>query len=329
VAIKFPRRIKLAHLPTPIEKLTRLSAAWGGADIFVKRDDLTGVGLTGNKIRKLEYVIGQAKEVGANMLITCGGLQSNHARATALAAAQTGLKSYLVLRGEETLIKDGNILLDMLVGSRIKYITAEAYRTHVMEIMCELAEKLQQEGYHSLVIPEGASDALGAFGYFSAIEEIANQLNVQNFQIDYVVCADGSGGTHAGLLLGKKYYKQSFDIIGFNVCDNEAFFVEKINDICQEAITKYALPIKVAKSEIKIIDGYVGEGYALSRPAEIELIKEVAQTEGLILDPVYTGKAMFGLKDQIVRGRFKKGEKVLFIHTGGIFGLFAKKELFY
>jgi D-cysteine desulfhydrase len=329
MATKFPPRIKLANLPTPIEKLERLSAACGGADIFVKRDDLTGVGLTGNKIRKLEYVIGQASEQGADMLITCGGIQSNHARATALAAAQVGMKSYLVLRGEETAIKDGNALLDLLVGSRIKYITADEYRTQVLEIMAELAENLKQEGYFAFVIPEGASDALGALGYFFAIEEIAGQLKTKKLKIDYVVCADGSGGTHAGLLLGKKYFKQSFDIIGFNVCDDEAYFVKKINSICSEAIEKFALPIKIDKRDIRVIDGYVGDGYALSRPAEIEFIKEVAQTEGLILDTIYTGKALYGLKDQISQGRFKKGEKVLFIHTGGIFSLFAKKELFY
>jgi D-cysteine desulfhydrase len=326
---KFPPRILLANLPTPIQKLERLSEQWGGAEIFVKRDDLTGIALSGNKIRKLEFVIAEARNQGADLLITCGGIQSNHARATAVAAAILGMKSYLVLRGQPGGEADGNLLLDFLVGAKVKYITPEDYSTRVDEIMSELAEELKNDGYHPYVIPEGASNELGAMGYLAATEEIVMQLQKLELQIDYLICADGSGGTHAGLLLGQKFYNQKYQVVGVNVCDDEAYFVDKINRISIKAIDRFNLIDDFKKENIKIIDGYVGEGYALNRQEEIDFIKQVALTEGLILDPVYTGKALFGIRDQILKDRFKKGDKILFIHTGGLFGLFPKRGLFF
>lgn len=326
---KLPGKINLANLPTPIEKLERLSQQWGGVEIYIKRDDLTGMALSGNKIRKLEFVIAEARAQGANLLITCGGIQSNHARATAVAATKLGMKSYLVLRGQEGGESDGNLLIDFLVGTKIKYITPEDYSTRVNEIMAELAEDLKRENYRPYIIPEGASNELGAVGYLAATEEIIEQFKKQNLSIDYIVCAVGSGGTHAGLLLGQKLYHQKYQVIGFNVCDDEAYFVDKISRISKEAVDRFDLQIDFKREDIKIIDGYVGEGYALNRLEEIDFIKQVALTEGLILDPVYTGKAMFGLKDQIVKGRFQKGDKILFIHTGGLFGLFPKRNLFF
>ena len=326
---KFPPRIQLATLPTPIQKLERLSEQWGGIEIYVKRDDLTGMALSGNKIRKLEFVIAEARNQGADLLITCGGIQSNHARATAVAATKLGMKSYLVLRGQQGGETDGNLLLDFLVGAKVKYITPEDYSTRVDEIMTELAEELKKDGYHPYVIPEGASNELGAMGYLAATEEIVMQLQKLKLEIDYLVCADGSGGTHAGLLLGQKFYNQNYQVVGVNVCDDEAFFINKINQISEKAIDRFNLIVDFKNEDIEIIDGYVGEGYALNRQGEIDFIKLVATTEGLILDPVYTGKALFGVRDQISKGRFKKGEKILFIHTGGLFGLFPKRGLFF
>lgn len=326
---KFPPRIQLATLPTPIQKLERLSEQWGGIEIYVKRDDLTGMALSGNKIRKLEFVIAEARNQGADLLITCGGIQSNHARATAVAATKLGMKSYLVLRGQQGGETDGNLLLDFLVGAKVKYITPEDYSTRVDEIMTELAEELKKDGYHPYVIPEGASNELGAMGYLAATEEIVMQLQKLKLEIDYLVCADGSGGTHAGLLLGQKFYNQNYQVVGVNVCDDEAYFVDKINQISEKSIDRFNLIVDFKKEDIKIIDGYVGEGYALNRQEEIDFIGLVAITEGLILDPVYTGKALFGVRDQISKGRFKKGEKILFIHTGGLFGLFPKRGLFF
>jgi len=326
---KFPPRISLANLPTTIQKLEKLSEQWGGPEIYVKRDDFTGMALSGNKIRKLEFVIAEARNQGANLLITCGGIQSNHARATAVAAARLGMKSYLVLRGQEGSEADGNLLIDFLVGAKVKYITPEDYSTRVNEIMSELAENLRKDGYHPYVIPEGASNELGAMGYLAATEETVMQLENLKLSIDYLVCADGSGGTHAGLLLGQKFYHQKYQVLGINVCDDAAYFVDKINQISEKAINRFKLIVDFKKEDIKVIDGYVGEGYALNRQQEIDFMKQVAVTEGLILDPVYTGKALFGIKDQIEQGRFKKGEKILFIHTGGLFGLFPKRGLFF
>jgi len=195
--------------------------------------------------------------------------------------------------------------------------------------MEELADKLKKEGHHPYIIPEGASNELGAIGYAAAINEISRQLDDIELEIDYIICAVGSGGTHSGLLLGQKLYQKKFQIIGFNVCDDEAYFIEKINRISQKAIQRFGMTVDVKKQDIQIIDGYVGEGYALNRQDEIEFIKQIAREQGLMLDPVYTGKAFFGLKDQISKGRFKKGEKILFIHTGGLFGLFPKRKLFF
>lgn len=320
----------MANLPTPIEKLERISHQWGGPKIYVKRDDMTGIAMSGNKIRKLEFVIAEAQKQGANVLITCGGIQSNHARATAVAARKMGMDSLLVLRGQEGSKIEGNLVLDLLVGAKIKYITPEQYRDSVNEIMAELAGELKSQGYRPFVIPEGASDELGAMGYFAATQEIAAQLEQNDLQIDYLVCAVGSGGTYAGLLLGQKYFKQNYQVVGFNVCDDEAFFVKKIDSIMQKAIERFNIPVHVSESDIRIIDGYVGEGYALSRADEIDFIKSVAAAEALILDPVYTGKAMYGLKDQIFRkNRFEKESGILFLHSGGLFGIFPKQELFF
>ncbi len=323
-----PEKIPLAHLPTPIHKLERLSKEWGGPEIFIKRDDFTGSEYSGNKIRKLEFAIAEAKRQDADYLITCGGVQSNHARATAVAAARLKMGSFLVLRGEEPEIKDGNLLLDLLVGAKIRYISAEDYSNRIDEIMAEIAEELQNQGHRTYVIPEGASNAIGSFGYFTAMAEILLQMQDMDIQFDYVICADGSGGTHAGLLMGKKFYQVPAEVIGVNVCDDEAYFFEKITRICRNAAVQYRVPVKIDPAEIRVIDGYVGEGYALNRKEEIEFIQQIARTEGVILDPVYTAKAFFGIRDQIEKGFFKKGEKILFIHTGGIFGLFPKKELF-
>ncbi|MFZ5518024.1 MAG: D-cysteine desulfhydrase family protein [Candidatus Zhuqueibacterota bacterium] len=328
--MNYPPRIHLANLPTPIEKLTGVSQQWGDVEIYVKRDDKTGMLMSGNKIRKLEFVIAEARQKGANVLITCGGIQSNHARATAVAARKLGMDSWLVLRGQVGGSIDGNLALDLLVGAKIKYITPEQYRNEVMDIMQDLVRDLEQQGYTPYIIPEGASDELGAIGYFAATEEIASQLKQMQLEIDYLVCAVGSGGTYAGLLLGQKYFKQAYQVIGFNVCDDASFFVKKITAISQKAIQRFNLNVSLTPSDVTIIDGYVGEGYSLNRPAEIEFIKHVAASDGLILDPVYTAKAMFGLREQIHSGkRFKKHSRFLFLHTGGLFGLFPKLDLFF
>jgi len=327
--LSFPKKLNLAQTPTPIQKLERLSESLGGPTLYIKRDDLTGSGLSGNKVRKLEFTLYEALQEGADTVITCGGIGSNHARATAVAARQLGLTPVLVLRGKPGDYPDGNLLLDSLLGAELKFISREDYSNSRDEIMRELADRLEAEGHHAYVIPEGASNAIGAWGYANAFGEVLQQIAERRLEIDAIVFAVGSGGTQAGLLIGRSASGWDGEILGVNVCDDEAFFKQRIGHILDNFQQKYSTPLSVSENDIHLIDGYVGRGYALNRPEELQIIKEVAQLEGIFLDPTYTGKAMFGLMDQIKKGRFKKGQHVLFIHTGGIFGLFPKRQMFF
>ena len=327
MVFRYPESISLGNLPTPVHKLERVSEAWGGPDIYIKRDDLTGCGVSGNKVRKLEFSVAEAKKEGADTLITCGGIQSNHARATAVVAAQTGLRSFLVMRGPADTEIDGNLLLDRLVGAEIEFITKEAYEG-VDELMERVAERLRKRGQKPYIIPEGASNEIGYFGYIRAAEEIAAQTEKMGLGMDAVIVATGSGGTLGGLLLGQRFFDLKADPIGINVCDTAEDFQERILGVVESMIEQYGWDLEVNTEGIRLIDGYVGEGYALSRVEELELIRDVARYEGIFLDPVYTGKAMFGIRDQIRKGRFTKGQNVLFIHTGGIYGLFPKRGMF-
>jgi D-cysteine desulfhydrase len=326
--MNFPERIRLANLPTKIEKLDRLSKLLGGPNIFIKRDDQTGTELSGNKVRKLEFSVKEALNQDCNMLITCGGLQSNHARATAAVAARLHMKSCLVLRGSGAFRADGNHFLDRLLGAEIRFVTAEEYRNNRFEIMEAIKEEYSRQGFKPYVIPEGASNGIGSFGYLNAMEEIIQQQKEMGIHFDMITSAVGSGGTYAGQFLGNKLMNNGSDICGFNVCDDEEYFKNRIFDIVQESLNYLDVNMNYSKEEIHIVDGYVGRGYALSRPEELEFIYELAMLEGVILDPVYTGKAMYGLVKEIKKGSFKGCKNILFIHTGGLFGLFPQKELF-
>ncbi|MFT5873817.1 MAG: D-cysteine desulfhydrase [Clostridium sp.] len=326
--IKIPDRIKLANLPTKIEKLDRLSKLLSGPDIYIKRDDYTGSEISGNKIRKLEFSIKEAVDMGCDYLITCGGIQSNHARATVASAVKMGMKAGLVLRGKEETEIDGNLFINKLLGADIRFITPEEYRNRRMEIMEELKKEMELKGFKPYIIPEGASNGIGSFGYFNAMEEIIAQEKNMGIHFDGIFIAVGSGGTHAGLLLGSKMLKSSAQIYGINVCDDEKHFKDRIHEILIESNKYLDIDIQFDKSEINIIDGYVGLGYALSTSVELKFINEFAKLEGIILDPVYTGKGMYGLTEEIKKGKFNEFKNILFIHTGGLFGLFPQKNLF-
>lgn len=323
-----PEKLNIANLPTKIQKLERLTKELQGPNIFIKRDDETGSEVSGNKIRKLEFSVKEALNQGCNLLITCGGIQSNHCRATAAIAAKLGLKSSLVLRGSEAKDIDGNLFLNKLLGADIKFITAEDYKHNRMLIMENLKTEYEKQGFKPYIIPEGASNGIGTFGYFNAMEEILNQEKDMNIHFDKIIVAVGSGGTHAGLLLSKKILGFHGEIYGINVCDNEDYFKNRIHNILDESINYLDIDLNFNLDEIHIIDGYVGRGYALSTPETLEFILHIAQLEGLILDPVYTGKAMYGLAKEIKKGTFKKDENILFIHTGGLFGLYPQRDLF-
>ena len=327
--ISYPPRLDLARTPTPLEKLRRLGEELG-VELYIKRDDLTGTELSGNKVRKLEFVFADALASGTDTVLTCGGAQSNHARATAIAAAKLGLRSHLLLRTPDPSnppALEGNSLLDRLVGAEIVWITPEEYKIRD-KIFEREAEALKKLGRRPYIIPEGASNAVGAWGYIRAMEELAGDLaNLpdSNSHPVTIINAVGSGGTSAGLILGIRLLGLNARVIGINVCDDRDYFVSVIGDICENVIRAYELDLHFSRErDIEIIDGYVGRGYALSRPEELSLIRDAACKEGIILDPVYTGKAFFGMTQELSRNPHIFGDRIVFIHSGGIFGLFAK-----
>lgn len=322
-----PERIHLANVPTRIEKLEKFSRQLG-TELYIKRDDQTGAEFAGNKIRKLEFSLQEALNGGFDSIITCGGIQSNHCRATAAAAARLGLKCDLVLRGSEMAERDGNLLLDDLLGAKIHFITPEQYRFERQSIMEEIKEQLILQGYHPYIIPEGASNGIGSFGYYVAMQEILAQEKQLGLSFDAIIVAVGSGGTYAGLFLATKLLEVEKTIYGFNVCEDSEYFREVISGILEESQDYLHAPFTFSPDELKIVDGYVGRGYALGRPEERQLIRELATLEGIVLDPVYTGKAFYGLTEEIKGGRFKEHKNILFIHTGGLFGLFPQHNEF-
>jgi len=323
-----PKKLSLARVPTPIMALNRVATKMAIGGLFVKRDDLTGVGVSGNKIRKLEYLLAEALRREATTVITCGGIQSNHARATAIAAVQRGLKSVLVLRGEKSESVDGNLFLDKLVGARIKFITPEQYKG-VDAIMEREAKRLEGKGEVPYIIPEGGSNEVGLLGYIDAMREIRAQERKMPRRFDYIVTAVGSGGTLSGLVLGKKLARISGDIIGFNVCDTAEHFMDRTQEQMKRACKRWKISgSPPGPNEYRIIDGYVGPGYSIPYKGSLCVIKDLAHLEGIFLDPVYTSKAFYGLLREIGKGTLKRRANYLFIHTGGIFGLLAQRERF-
>lgn len=320
-------KIHLANLPTPIEKLDSLSHKLN-KNIYMKRDDLTDMVASGNKIRKLEYAVAEALKQGADTLITCGGLQSNHARATAAIAARLHLKCVLLLRKEEGNNEvNGNCFLDYLLGADVFIKEHDDFQENKEIYLEELKKEYEKKNFHPYVIPMGASNGIGTLGYVDAYQEILDYEKNQNITFDTIVCAVGSGGTYAGLYIGNALAHQKKNIIGINVCDDEDYFKKEIHHIILETLPLLNVN-EIDESHIHIIDGYVGKGYAQSQKIELDEIKKLAMLEGIILDPVYTGKAYFGLLHEIEKGTFEKAKNILFIHTGGIFGLLAKANEF-
>lgn len=323
-----PDRVPLANQPTRGHWLRYGREL--GAKIWLKRDDHTGSELMGNKVRKLEYLMAEAVAAGATHVITCGGEQSNHARATAFAAVQLGMKSVLILRTDDPAKPPratGNILLDELVGAEIVWISRPAWRDR-NQLMAAQAERVRAAGGTPYVVPEGGSNALGSWGYIRAMRELAGDLAdiASPSSPVTVVYACGSGGTGAGLILGAKLLRlaeRGIRIAGVNVCDDRAYFVKVISGICAEAEARWQLGTNVTPDDIDIVDGHVGLGYAKSRPEELATIRDLCRSDGVVLDPVYTGKAFHGVLTELRADPRRFGATVAFIHTGGIYGLFA------
>lgn len=327
MAFTFPEKLTFAQLPTPLQKLERLSAHWGDPELYIKRDDLTGIAVSGNKVRKLEFSAAKALREGCTVLITCGGGQSNHARSTAAVAARLGLRCHLVLSGEPEQAQQGNLFLDRLLGAGITFLP-EAGLNDFDDTMQALAVDYARRGEKAFVIPLGASDATGTLGYAWAVQEMMTQFSELRWMPDHIVVACGSGGTLAGLLLGKELFGLSSQIWGINVTATGTYFQQRVTEILTEFAQEYGYAAQVQPEDVHMLDGYVGAGYAISGPAEMGIIAEAARSEAILLDTAYTGKAMYGLTQEICKGRFQKGERVLFLHTGGLFGMFPQAESF-
>ena len=330
--INYPPRIPLAHTPTPLQPLRRLQQQIGGPLIWLKRDDMTGSTLSGNKVRKLEFIAAKALASGCDTLITCGGIQSNHCRATALVAAQLGLKCHLILRGlpKSTQASDGNLLLDELSGCSISYHSPAVYASTLAKLFAQVSNDYAKLGHRAFAIPTGGSDGDGLWGYIAACDEMHRDFVAQDISPAAIITASGSGGTQAGLVVGAQLLGLQADIYGINVCDDEQYFIDKIKDDIADWQEKYPLQdsFELTASMIRMIDGYVGEGYAKASQSVIDTIALLSRTEGVILDPVYSGKAFDGLIQEIANGRFATDSDIVFIHTGGVFGLFPYKAMF-
>lgn len=320
---KYPQKEKFGNYPTPIIPIIRFFENSPKYKFWIKRDDLTGMELSGNKVRKLEYLFADALSKKSNHLITCGGIQSNHCRTTAFLASRLKFNCTLFLKGRKPNYVTGNYLLNTILNTNIRTVSDDEYQ-RIDSLMEKYGTDLDETIY---VIPEGGSNEIGVWGYIECFFEILEQLRKQNLKIDTIVVSTGSGGTHAGLLLGKKLAISNIEIISVNVCDSADYFINKIKNICDRFSTIYKIAANITENDVKVIDGFVGEGYGMVTEKEIIIIKKFAQAEGIIIDPVYTAKTIIGLEN-LVREKALPGKNILFIHTGGIFGLFPFADRF-
>lgn len=320
------RKQSLGFFPTPLVTLSSLRKALGGPKILMKRDDNTGLALGGNKTRKLEFLMGDALAKGADTIITAGASQSNHCRQTAAAAANLQLECHLMLGGEEPEITNGNLLLDKIFGCHIHWTG----KNRKGEDIPNLVQKLENEGKKPYVVPYGGSNKIGALGFVDALKELDLQLKQANESLTHIIFASSSGGTQAGLMLGKKLLNASYEIIGINIDKDEQGetpFKQKILDLSNKTAEFMNSTHRFSSDDVILNSDYMGEGYGVIGALEKEAIAVTAQTEGILLDPVYTGRAMGGLIDMVRSGKLKKTDNVLFWHTGGAPAIFAYSKL--
>ena len=313
-------RLHFAHLPTPIEELPRLTEYLNGPKILVKRDDQTGLGFGGNKTRKLEFLVAEAMEQGAKTLITGGALQSNHCRQTAAAAARFGLNCILVLNGELPDHPSANLLLDQLFGAEVVTIKDRALRDQTLQQTYDTAVMDGREPY---LVTYGGSSPTGALGYAFAMKEFMEQ----GVHADWVVFGTSSGGTHAGLVLGQRVFSYEGKVLGISIDEPEDWLKTRVSSLASDASEKIGKRIDFTRADVLANEDYCRAGYGVLTDAERESVKLFARLEGLLLDPVYTGRAAAGMIDLIRKGFFKRDETILFWHTGGGPALFAEKYM--
>lgn len=327
---KFPRR-RYTEGQTPLEFLPRLTAALKGPNVYIKRDDLLGLAAGGNKTRKLEFLVADALAEGADTLITCGAVQSNHCRLTLSAAAKEGLKCWLVLEervpGSYTPLGNGNNFLFHLLGVEGTKVVPGG--SDMLAAMQSIADELTAKGRKPYIIPGGGSNEIGATGYVACAEEILAQAFAKGIDFDYVVTTSGSAGTHAGLVTGFSGNNTNIPVVGINISRPKDVQEELVYDLVRRTAAHVGLKQPIPREAVVCYDEYVGPGYSVPTPAMIEAVELLARTESILLDPVYTGKAMSGLVGLIRKGFFKKGQNVLFLHTGGSPALFAYTETFF
>jgi len=321
---RFPRR-RYTEGRTPIEAAPNFSAALGGPTVFIKRDDLLGLAAGGNKTRKLEFLVADALAAGADTLITCGAVQSNHCRLTLAAAVKEGLKCRLVLeeRVKNSYKPDasGNNFLYRLLGvEKIKVVPGGSDMMREMEIV---AAEVAAEGRRAYIIPGGGSNAIGATGYVACAEEILAQLFDLGINVDRVVCASGSAGTHAGLVTGFFGNNSNLPVVGIDVSRPKELQEKLVFELVRKTAAHVGIKAEIPRDAVLCFGEYVGTGYSIPTPGMVEAVRMLARTEGILLDPVYTGKAMAGLIDLSRKGFFRKNEKILFVHTGGSPALYA------
>ena len=326
---RFPR-ISLAHLPTPLEYLPNLSRTLGGPDIYIKRDDCTGLGTGGNKTRKLEFLMADAVENKADVVITHGAVQSNHARQTAAAAAKTGMGCSILLENrtgytDRDYMESGNVFLDRLFGAEVTHFPRDTDMDGAME---EKAEKLRSQGRTPYIIPGGGSNAIGALGYVNCAIETLTQANDIGLRIDHFVTATGSAGTQAGLVVGLEATNSQIPLLGIGVRAPKAQQEDKVYQLACATADHMGIPGCVARDKVIANCEYVGDGYGLPTKSMVDAVTLMAQQEAILMDPVYSGKGLAGLIDLIYRGEYTKGQNLVFLHTGGSAGLFGYVDAF-
>ena len=325
---RFPR-VSLAHLPTPLEHLPRLSKYLNGPEIYVKRDDCTGLGTGGNKTRKLEFLIADAQKKNADVIITQGAVQSNHARQTAAAAAKLGFQCELVFEkrvidASSAYMKSGNVFLDQLFGANIREVTKGSDMNEEME---KVASEIRSNGQTPYIIPGGGSNPIGALGYVDCVLELIAQANEQSLVIDSIVHATGSAGTQAGIVVGAKAMNSNIPVLGIGVNASQEIQEEKVFQLACETSDYMGVSGLVKRDDIVANCDYVGDGYGIPTEGMNDAVLLLARLEGLLFDPVYSGKGLAGMIDLIDQGYFKDQDNIVFIHTGGATGLFAYHDI--